>query len=129
GQGVPLVWLLTESQDSETIKLWLCALKEDGWIDLVNVILDNDNAEISAICDIFTTSNIFLYWWHVKRAWRRWINKQISGKEHNNLFQDINQLLSISDESEVNNTLIKFEQKWQHTAAVQYFNAQYRQKK
>ncbi|CAG8546058.1 18501_t:CDS:2, partial [Racocetra persica] len=97
GQGVPLAWLLTESQDSETIKLWLRALKEDGWIDL-----------------------------HVKRVWHRWINKQIPGKECNNLFQDLNQLLSISDESKVNNALIKFEQKWQHTAVVQYFNAQYR---
>ncbi|CAG8490465.1 569_t:CDS:2, partial [Dentiscutata heterogama] len=99
-QGVPLAWLLTESQDSETIKLWLHALKEDSWIDPVNVILDNDDTEISAI-----------------------------RKEHNDLFQDLNQLLSISDKSEVNNALIKFEQKWQHTAAIQYFNAQYRQKK
>ncbi|CAG8619900.1 3785_t:CDS:2, partial [Racocetra fulgida] len=61
GHGIPLVWLLTESQDSETIKIWFRALKEDGWVDPVNVILDNDDAEINAIRDIFTTSNIFLY--------------------------------------------------------------------
>ncbi|CAG8814566.1 28561_t:CDS:2, partial [Racocetra persica] len=130
GQGVPLAWLLTESQDSETIKLWLHALKEDVWIDPVNVILDNDDAKISTICDIFTMSNIFLCWWHVKRVWRRWINKQIPGKERNNLFQDLNQLLSISDKSEVNNALIKFEQKWQHTAAhelgVRRMNSHYK---
>ncbi|CAG8742851.1 12920_t:CDS:2, partial [Dentiscutata heterogama] len=106
GQGVPLAWLLTESQDSETIKLWLRALKENGWIDPINIILDNDDAEISAICDIFITSNIFLCWCHVKYAWH-----------------------SISDKSEMNNALIKFKQKWQHTAAIQYFNAQYRRKK
>ncbi|CAG8457310.1 7635_t:CDS:1, partial [Cetraspora pellucida] len=47
--SVLLAWLLTKSQDFKTIKVWLHALKENGWVNLKNVMLDNDNAEINMI--------------------------------------------------------------------------------
>ncbi|CAG8799456.1 15694_t:CDS:2 [Cetraspora pellucida] len=54
---------------SEAIKVWLNALKNDRWVNLVNVMLDNDDAEINAIHKVFTSANVFLCWWHIKCAW------------------------------------------------------------
>ncbi|CAG8738813.1 7815_t:CDS:2, partial [Racocetra fulgida] len=49
GRGISLAWFLTESCDTQAIMTWLRKLKEDGWEDPKNVILDNDEAEINAI--------------------------------------------------------------------------------
>ncbi|CAG8465573.1 36197_t:CDS:2 [Racocetra persica] len=71
GHGVPLAWLILESCDSQTIEIWFRMLKNDGWAEPTAVMLDNDNAEINAIHNVFPHSKIFLCWWHLKRAWCR----------------------------------------------------------
>jgi transposase-like protein len=129
GRGIPLAWYITESSDSNAIRTWLRKLKEDGWEDPKNVILDNDDAEINAIRSIFPQSNVFLCWWHLKYAWRRWIRKNIEKNDQDNLFYDLEQLLNINDENNINSMIGQFEQKWANTPAKNYFNSYYKIKK
>ncbi|CAG8592180.1 12472_t:CDS:2 [Cetraspora pellucida] len=100
-------------------------LKENGWNDPKNVMLDNDDAEINAIFAIFPHSNIFLCWWHLKHSWRRWIQKNIEKKDHDNLFHNLEQLLSINNENKVDSVITQFEEKWKHTSASTQGNVVY----
>ncbi|KAF0555924.1 hypothetical protein F8M41_016538 [Gigaspora margarita] len=129
GHGVPLAWLISESCNSQTIETWLFMLKNDGWAKPTAVMLDNDDAEINAICSVFPQSKIFLCWWHLKRAWRLWISKKIKAESHDSLFNDMDQLLSIDNENKVDVSISQFEKWWQNTLVVQYFAAEYIKKK
>ncbi|CAG8603007.1 906_t:CDS:2, partial [Scutellospora calospora] len=97
GRGVLLAWLLTESSDCKSIRAWLHTLKSEQWIDLVNVILDNDNAEINAICEI---------------------TKKIEKDQCDNLYHNLEQLLYTKDINRVDSVLVQFKQKWKNTYAL-----------
>ena len=71
GQGSPVCWMVTNSQDRHPITNWLIWLRSLGYTPS-SVMIDNSDVEIAAIRQAYGQDvRINICQWHILRAWRK----------------------------------------------------------
>jgi hypothetical protein len=81
-KGVPLVWMITNSERQEPIITWLTWLRDNHGFAPSSVMIDNSDTEIAAIREVYGEPphevTVFLCHWHVLKAWRKNVWAKVS---------------------------------------------------
>jgi hypothetical protein len=156
GKGVPLAWMVTNSNAQYPPRFWLEWLKEEHNFQPKSVMIDNCDAEIKAINCAYNEgdsdspkTNILICQWHLFKAWKHNIAKkvyslngekgvrgEVSGK-HTEAFQVMLAMVSAStpDDFEVAQDNFSLwceaveEEGWDATELYLYFQSDYYNKK